>query len=76
MTDMAAFEKLFNANYSGLYDGLIRPKKDYVALGDQLINAHDPVVAAFNQYRQDILMSDREVAAFAMTYEKMVGMIA
>lgn len=68
------FYNAYNTNYTWLYDGGDE-SSDYhemVAAGDALIaelNKSNPAfLSEWNQYRQDLMISDREVAAFALTW--------
>lgn len=76
--DMKALYEKFSSEYEYLYDADVEGievagYRDAMAYGDQLINEHHPVVKQFAQYRQDVLSSDREVAAFGFAFWGMYG---
>ena len=62
------FFKRFQEKYDFLYEHDDRAAGYYEALsfGNDFIKTHSDFVKKFNAYRQDILSSDREVAAFAL----------
>lgn len=68
MVTIKEFATRFNYYYGQLYDGKMKLSDRYVRMGDRLIDQHDPMVGKLANYRHDYLMSDREVAAFGMTY--------
>lgn len=59
--------KQFVKEYDFLYDNYDRVAgyEEALNFGDAMIHEHHPLVSAFVRYRQDALVSDREVAAFA-----------
>lgn len=66
---LAELARIFGDEYARIYDS--RESKATsetyardLAEGNGRIAAHDPVVAAFNAWREDVLSSDREVVAF------------
>lgn len=64
--ELELLQKQFNKEYDFLYENEnVAGADEAMEFGDELINAHDPLVAQFGNYRQDLLTSDREVAAFA-----------
>lgn len=70
---MSALQKQFEKEYSSLYDGTNEKKaqySEYVDKGDNLLNEKSEIVSEFAKQRGDCLSSDREVAAFAIAYEK------
>lgn len=60
----------FANKFSDVYDFLytyhdkVAGFKEAMTVGDWFIQNHSDFIAEFNRYRQDILSSDREVAAF------------
>lgn len=77
MVTIKEFAKKFNDYYDRLYTGKLKQSYTAVTMGDRLINQHDPWVTKLAKHRKDYLMSDREVAAFALTYQyyKRKGML-
>ena len=69
------FLKKFNEEYDFLYDNDDNVCGYYDALkeGDLFISdkKNSKFIREFNEYRQDILSSDREVVAFMFTMESM-----
>lgn len=63
----------FNEECGFLYDNRdnVAGYKEAVEAGDEFIKKHTEFVREFNQYRNDILSSDREVAAFMFALESM-----
>ena len=63
----------FNEEYDFLYDNRdnVAGYEEAVEAGDKFIGQHPDFVREFNQYRNDILSSDREVAAFMFALESM-----
>lgn len=68
MTTIKEFAERFDWYYDQMYRGKKELSYKYVAMGDRLLSQHDPWVGKLAKYRKDYLTSDREVAAFAMTY--------
>ena len=70
--DIALFTITFRYFYKAFYETCYNGKefRERVAQGDKLLRDRSltPLLVAFNDYRKDILTSDREVAAFAVTY--------
>ena len=70
---------LFNETYEYIYESQANGRyvvgyDEALALGDKLIKRRHPLVAEFAKARQDILSSDREVAAFAFAASEL-GMV-
>lgn len=66
---LAELARIFGDEYARIHDSRENEATSEVyardlAEGNGLIATHDPVVAAFNAWREDILFSDREVVAF------------
>ena len=63
----------FNEEYDFLYDNSdnVAGYEEAVMAGDEFIKKHPDFVREFNQYRNDTLPSDREVAAFMFALESM-----
>lgn len=63
----------FNEEYDFLYDNRdnVAGYEEAVEAGDKFIKQYPDFVREFNQYRNDILSSDREVAAFMFALESM-----
>lgn len=63
----------FNKEYDFLYDNRdnVAGYEEAVMAGDEFIRRYPDFVREFNQYRNDILSSDREVAAFMFALESM-----
>lgn len=81
--DIALFASVFSGIYNVYYEsGDDGPAyRDMVAMGDRLLQDKSvaPLNVAFAEYRQDIVTSDREAAAFAAAYaiyEKRYGQAA
>ena len=69
---LAELARIFGDEYTRIYDSRESESTSEayardLAEGDRLIAAHDPVIAAFNAWREDVLSSDREVVAFVRT---------
>lgn len=73
--DMERLGREFAHMYSYLYDSddEVDGYRSALAYGDQLINDHHPVIKQFAEYREDVLSSDREVAAFGFVFWDMYG---
>lgn len=73
--DMERLGREFVHMYDYLYDAEdeVAGYASAMAYGDQLINEHHPVIKQFAQYREDVLSSDREVAAFGFVFWDMYG---
>lgn len=76
--DMERLGREFMHMYQYLYDADVEGREvagyaSAMAYGDQLINEHHPVIKQFAQYREDVLSSDREVAAFGFVFWDMYG---
>jgi hypothetical protein len=71
--NIKAFLEKFNEEYDFLYDNYDRVAGYTEALeaGDSFIESHLDFVKEFNNYRGDILSSDREVVAFMFALESM-----
>mgnify|MGYP006905470014 CR=1 FL=1 len=71
--NIKAFLEKFNEAYDFLYDNYDRVAGYTEALeaGDSFIESHLDFVKEFNNYRGDILSSDREVVAFMFALESM-----
>ena len=74
-TDIKEFLKKFNEEYDFLYDNdnNVCGYDDALKEGDLFISDTKNInfIREFNEYRQDILSSDREVVAFMFTMESM-----
>lgn len=69
--DIHKFYKKFNDEYQFLYDNYdnVAGYKEAVDYFDMVILAqHYNFVAEFNNYRGDVITSDREAAAFVFTF--------
>lgn len=73
--NIKAFLEKFNEEYDFLYDNYDRVAGYTEALeaGDSFIESHLDFVKEFNNYRGDILSSDREVVAFMFALDSMGG---
>lgn len=71
--NIKVFLEKFNEEYDFLYDNYDRVAGYIEALeaGDSFIESHLDFVKEFNNYRGDILSSDREVVAFMFALESM-----
>ena len=67
------FLNKFNEEYDFLYVNRdnVAGYEEAVEAGDKFIMQYPDFVREFNQYRNDILSSDREVAAFMFALESM-----
>ena len=74
--DMAKLVNLFNEAYKYLYERYddVDFYKVTLSFGDMLIRQHHPLVAEFNSAREEPMLSDREVAAFAIAASEL-GML-
>lgn len=70
--DIAMFAAVFNGVYGVLYETCDYGPgyRSMLERGDRLLQDKGaaPVVKLFNEHRQDYVSSDREAAAFAVTY--------
>lgn len=68
--NIAIFIKVLDGVYTTLYDYFSTPG-ELILEGEKLIKDESlkPLLKRLIEYRQDILTSDRELAAFAITYE-------
>ena len=68
--------KLFNAEYSALYDGKKRESADQIRRFDDLSannKGFQNILTAFAHYRHDIITSDRECNAFMNVYDYLMS---
>lgn len=74
--DMANLVNLFDEAYKYIYERNddVDFYKCAVSFGDELIRQHHPLVAEFNTAREEPMLSDREVAAFAIAASEL-GMV-
>ena len=73
MTDseLKDFAIAYYTAYDFLYDNDVNLSnyRELVDFGDSLLHDELVIVKQFNEYRLDILSSDREVAAFGIAYK-------
>lgn len=73
MTDreLEDFAVAYYTAYDFLYDNDVNLSnyRELVDFGDSLLRDEWVIVKQFNEYRLDILSSDREVAAFGIAYK-------
>ena len=73
MTDreLEDFAIAYYTAYDFLYDNDVNLSnyRELVDFGDSLLHDEWVIVKQFNEYRLDILSSDREVAAFGIAYK-------
>lgn len=71
--DIQKFLEEFNLEYNFLYENNdnVAGFHEAVQYGDKFIAEHPNFIRQFNEYRHDPITSDREVAAFAFTLDKM-----
>lgn len=69
--ELLALMEKFTSTYDYMYEnndeiecGLV--KSEMIDLGDALLQSNIPLVGQFIRFRDDLLTSDREVAAFAV----------
>lgn len=63
------YKRLYDADVNGVK---VEGYHDMMEYGDTLVHECHDLVCAFAQYRQDVLSSDREVAAFGFAVSKML----
>lgn len=68
--DIALFCKVLDGVYTTLYDYFSTPE-ELIIKGETLTKDESlkPLLKRLIEYRKDVFTSDREVAAFAITYE-------
>lgn len=74
--DLKELLDVFGDEYERIYEADGRGEEvvgyhEMLAFGDMLIDEREDLVVPFVRYRQDVLSSDREVAAFGFAVDKL-----
>lgn len=69
---LEALDAAFNAAYEGLYNGTLTAPGAVSSFDDELAENADFAadLGDFNEYRRDIITSDREAAAFWLAWKE------
>lgn len=68
--DIHQFVASFRENYDKLYDGAIKESSELVEQGLELLKTHSALAQMYSEAAHDYPISDRELSAFAVTFDE------
>lgn len=73
VADISAFNTRYCETYNRLYDSreAVPGYREAIDAGDKMFKTHPDLLGDFCKYRIDVITSDRELAAFALTLKSM-----